>query len=353
MKFSTQDYINRLHEYNINIRVIGEYINCSTPITHECPICKRLDWMAQPQHIWSRRATKCNRCAGRNEWDADKYIKLANSKGIRVIGKYVNTHIAIAHKCPSCGKEDWMVTPSSLISGRSNMCIQCNNKLKIKYTPESYREFIYKKYGVNVIGDYINSYTSIAHECPICKRKDWMVQPKEMVRKRRHIAICNDCNCTLAESTIANIIKQVVRNNFHEYTFEYDAGFITRLGKKSLYDIYIKDINTLIECQSEYHDTFRRQDIDIDKKKFALDNGYSFIEIDSREDSILQAIQKLIPEITDIPEYIYEEIKNKYESIVCAQHMINNGYCINDVAEATGLKVNTIRTYISMGKLSK
>ena len=174
-----------------------------------------------------------------------------------------------------------------------------------------------------------------------------------MVRKRRHIAICNDCNCTLAESTIANIIKQVVRNNFHEYTFEYDDGFITRLGKKSLYDIYIKDINTLIECQSEYHDTFRRQSIDIDKKKFALDNGYSFIEIDSRKDSILHAIQKLIPEITDIPEYIYDEIKNKYESIVCAQHMINNGYCINDVAEATGLKVNTIRTYISMGKLNK
>lgn len=207
--------------------------------------------------------------------------------------------------------------------------------------------------GIKVVGEYINCSTPIAHECPICKRKDWMVAPKEIVHKRRHIAICSKCNCTITESTLANILKQVIKNNFSDYEFEYDAGFTTRLGRKSLYDIYIKDINTLIECQSEYHDTYRREVIDMDKKQFALNNGYLFIEVDSRTDSILGAIQKVVPTINKIPDYVYDDIKNKYSSVLLAQYMLNSDCTIKDIAKATGLHADTIRNYISRGKLRK
>lgn len=348
---NTQDYINRLHKYNINIQVVEEYKNCSTPIAHICPVCNRTDWLVQPQHVWSRRATKCNRCAGRNEWDAVKYSNEALKYNIKVVGKYINTITAIEHICPSCGREDWMVIPNTVIQGKARFCKQCADNLRKAFTPMQYKETVYNKFNIIVLDNYINNYTPIRHICPMCNRNDWKVAPHDLLR--RGFCVCNKCIQNSKESVLAYVLKQVACKEFSSAIEEFDAGFRGPSGRISLYDIYIPELNLLIECQSEFHDSEIRQRIDKDKKEFAIKHGYKFLALDSRKVGILDAIQMLLPHINSIPKYIDLSRNSKDSNIVHAQTMLDNGYSIRDIAEITGYKTKTLYTYIGNGKLKK
>ena len=109
----------------------------------------------------------------------EQYIEEVRNLGlnIKVIGKYINSRIKIAHKCPKCGREDWMAQPGSILSGSSKQCKNCANN---SWTPENYRNRA-KALGIKVNGDYIGTTVSIAHTCPECGRDDWMIPPNRVL----------------------------------------------------------------------------------------------------------------------------------------------------------------------------
>lgn len=103
---------------------------------------------------------------------------------------------------------------------------------------------------------------------------------------------------------MATTLKQVLKIYFPNTIWEYDIGFRGEKGGKSSYDIYIPEINLLIECQSEYHDVEEQIKLDRNKKEYAIRKGYDFIAIDYRDFSPLKAIQLFIPNIKSVPDYV-------------------------------------------------
>lgn len=75
-KRTTDEYINEVHQINLNIEVLGEYINAVTPILHRCRLDKT-EWFAQPNHILSGHGCPvCNCSIG--EKTITKYLEYNN-----------------------------------------------------------------------------------------------------------------------------------------------------------------------------------------------------------------------------------------------------------------------------------
>lgn len=113
---------------------------------------------------------------------------------------------------------------------------------------------------------------------------------------------CPICASFLKESKMAVALKQVLRHEFPNTIWEYDAGFKGTKGGKSRYDIYVPELNLLIECQSEYHDS--KIELDKLKKQYAILNGYDFVAIDYRSGKIETILKCFFPNIKEIPDYV-------------------------------------------------
>lgn len=136
---------------------------------------------------------------------------------------------------------------------------------------------------------------------------------------------CNICSCMLKESKMASTLKQVLIKIFPNSIWEYDIGFKGEKGGKSPYDIYIPELNLLIECQSEYHLDDEQVKLDICKKEYALKNGYYYFDISSMDFSPLQALKVFIPSIDKIPEYVDYTLNTRIQwDLKKAQYYLDN-----------------------------
>jgi hypothetical protein len=165
---------------------------------------------------------------------------------------------------------------------------------------------------------------------------------------------CPECSKESLESIMATVLKQVLKHEYPETEWEYDAGFKTDKNYTSRYDIYVPFFNLLIECQSVYHDDEESNIRDKLKKQFAIDNNYNYIELDCREYSPLEAIQMFFPYIKEIPEYV-EFDKNTLRDwdSKTAQKLLNNGCKYTEVADVVGTTYNAVCHAITRGVLIK
>jgi hypothetical protein len=152
-----QNFYNNIE--NSGARVIGEYINSSTPV--ECICQNGHSCNPRPNRI-QRGEVMCRICAG-NDPEAAKqnfYNNIENS-GARVIGEYINSSTPVECICQnghSCNPR-----PNRIQQGEV-MCRICAGN-----DPETAKQNFYnniKNLGGIVIGEYINSSTPV--EC-ICQ----------------------------------------------------------------------------------------------------------------------------------------------------------------------------------------
>lgn len=124
----TQDeYIKEVELKNLNVEVIGEYVNTRTKILHKCLI-HNITWNALPNNILN--GCGCSQClkekiSNKNGASHDEYlIKLSNiNSNIIVLEEYISTEIKIKHKCKVCGHE-WHAKPGNILAGKG--CPKCN-----------------------------------------------------------------------------------------------------------------------------------------------------------------------------------------------------------------------------------
>ena len=57
-----EQYLLELKEKSISIKPIEEYRGYDTSILHECPKCKRTDWLAIPSNVLARKSLACPDC---------------------------------------------------------------------------------------------------------------------------------------------------------------------------------------------------------------------------------------------------------------------------------------------------
>ena len=166
---------------------------------------------------------------------------------------------------------------------------------------------------------------------------------------------CPDCSNEQRESIMATTLKQVLKYEYPDTIWEHDVGFRGLNGGISRYDIFVPFLNNLlIECQSEYHDDPERQELDKLKKQYAIDNGYNYIAIDSRDYTPLKAIQLFFPKIKEIPEYVnLLRDTDYYWDLEKAQKLLNDGYTYKEVANIVKVKYDTLTACIRKNILKK
>jgi hypothetical protein len=166
---------------------------------------------------------------------------------------------------------------------------------------------------------------------------------------------CPDCSNEQKESIMATTLKQVLKHEYPNTKWEYDAGFRTPKNYIGRYDIFVPELNDLlIECQSEYHDNPEQQIIDKLKKEYALNNGYNYLAIDKRNYSPLQAIQIFLPNIDKVPDYVdISKNTNLNWDLKKAQELLNDGYTYQEVADMVGTTYGSLTKFIKINILIK
>ena len=172
-------------------------------------------------------------------------------------------------------------------------------------------------------------------KCPEGKHEDYYRKISESQDAEFR---CPECSNEQRESIMATTLKQVLKHKYPNTIWEHDIGFRGLNGGISKYDIFAPELNNLlIECQSEYHDDPEQQKLDKLKKQYAIDNGYNYMAIDSRDYTPLQVIQIFTPEIKEIPDYV-DISKNTLINwnLEKAQELLNKGHTYQEVADIVG-----------------
>jgi len=187
-----------------------------------------------------------------------------------------------------------------------------------------------------------------------CENKKHDDYPRKIYSAKSCNFRCPECVREGVESKMATTLKQVFKHEYLNTIWEYDIGFRTDKNGISRYDIFVPELNLLVECQSEYHDDDKHKIRDKLKKQFAINNGYTYFELDNRDYSPLEAVQLFFPNIKEIPIYI-EFDKNTLRNwdLEYAQKLLNNGYSFMDVANEIGINYKALHNTIMREKLIK
>ena len=168
--------------------------------------------------------------------------------------------------------------------------------------------------------------------CNRCGEKVWMSENNILAGDG-----CGQCIKRYTASYMHSALLQYFKHIYPNTIAEHDIGFYGEKGIVSAYDIYVPELNLLIECQSEYHDG--KEEFDLLKRQFAENKGYKFIALDCREYSPLEAIQYFNSNINEMPKYIYVYKDNKKYSCKTLKRLLKECSSLKDVSER--LKVTT------------
>lgn len=137
-KRTTEEYINELARINLNIEVLEEYINSTTPILHRCKIDNHIWPLAPYNALLGRGCPVCKSVKLSNIFvkTHEQYVqelKEANPD-LEVLEQYINARTPILHRCTKDGYT-WKIAPSNVLIGQG--CPQCQ---------ESYGERIVRQW---------------------------------------------------------------------------------------------------------------------------------------------------------------------------------------------------------------
>ena len=214
--------------------------------------------------------------------------------------------------CPICGKERENSVSIKSIKNGTLACKKCKHEKigKANSIPKEGKSFYENDYYNRI--SYWDFDKNNTHPKKVSKYsgiKRWFncenSHSFEMaVGEANHGKWCPHCANLLKESKMASTMKQVIKKEFPFTVWEYDIGFKGEKGGHSSYDIYVPELNILIECQSEYHDSEEQTNLDVKKEQFAIDNGYEFLAIDYRYFEPIDAIKLFFPNMKQVPKYV-------------------------------------------------
>lgn len=213
-----EEFISKAKEIHPDVKVLGKYINSSTPILFECLICGN-KWDKLPYAF--EKSNGCPKCAHKNRGlnsrkTHEEYLlelkKVTDS--IIPIEEYDGINTSIFHKCLVCGNE-WKSQPSNILNGYG--CRKCNvkksaNKKKKQYADAYIDKLKEKNPTIYPLEKYTSSKRKIAHKCLVCGNI-FPMKPEKALEGSK----CPECTKkeTILKRTKTNdeFIKEVAANN--------------------------------------------------------------------------------------------------------------------------------------------
>lgn len=274
-KKTHEEYVAELAIKNPDIEVIGKYVDTHTKVLHKCKI-DGYEWYIMPLN--ATKGYGCPKCAGNIKKSHNDYVNelYAINLNIEVVGKYKNTKTAILHRC-KIDKYEWNAKPNNILNGKG--CPKCAGN--IKKTHEEYVEEVFKiNPDIRVTDQYINSKTPILHKCLI-DNYEWKVSPTEILSGSG----CPQCSESSGERRVRQWLQK--QNIQYEFQKRYDDC----RDKNTLpFDFYLPTYNSIIEYDDRQHfepiehfggdEKFKiQQKHDNIKNEYCKNNGISLLRI--------------------------------------------------------------------------
>lgn len=201
-----EQYEKELKDKNLNVILVGKYINARTPTTHYC-LNHDIIWDTSPTNILQgygcpacgAEKTRLKLLKSHEQYEIE--VKEINPD-IDVIGEYDGAQVHILHKCKKDGYE-WMATPSNILSG--GMCPMCTGN--IAWTTERYCQAVRDiNPNIEVLGEYVGARTPILHKCKI-DNYEWKTTPDCVLHK----VGCPMCGNKTISQKLSKTHKQYVK----------------------------------------------------------------------------------------------------------------------------------------------
>ena len=246
---TTEIFKAELFNINPNVKVLGEYIDAKTNILCKCLIDGH-KWNPTPHTLLSGQGCPiCGRllCAQKRTKTNEQFLYELSliTNTITPLEKYINAKEKIWVKCNVCGHE-WQIEPDGLLQGRG--CPECMKVESHNKQVKSNEQFLQELSEINPmlipLEPYYNDHTKILVRCDIHDYV-WSVAPNKILRRRTG---CPKCCLYSNEEKIIDILESL------EYNVELQKRFDDCRDKSTLpFDIYVKELNLLIEYDGEGH----------------------------------------------------------------------------------------------------
>lgn len=364
-KFTLEDVKNQIKELNPNIELLSDsYKNCMTKMDFKCNICGN-EWKTRLTDI--KQGIGCPECGmkksiqtGKNRAHTIEKIKeLAKEykPNLIIISKvYTHKNDKALVKCSDCGYEWQMLWRKIYEKSNKKSCPCCDGKVvSDKNSIENNRPDLIKYFkNIDDVKKYsIWSHACVDTKCDICGNEKTM-KIMDMTRNPYSCNICGD-GISKPEKFMSNILKQLGLNYEYQKRFEW-------LGNR-IYDFYIKDFNLIVETHGGQHyeecgfsrSLKEQQLIDEEKKSYAINNGFNFVDINCSKSekiymkkNIIKSLKKYI-DFSDVDfDIAYEYCNTSYLKTI--SELYKNNYNIKQIQEELKLAEGLINLYIKRAK---
>jgi len=248
LKKSHDEFEKELKHVNSNIILLSKYINMKHKVKCKCLIDGN-EWESLPQNLL--RGHGCPMCSAsnaskRNLKSHEKFVQDVHdvSPTIIIQNTYKNNKSKIKCKCGVC-KNEWATDASNLISGKG--CPKCGIKKRISAITKPHNKFVEELKNINcdveVVGEYISSFTPIKCKCLI-DGYIWEATPVNLLRGTG----CPVCSNSHGEKAISYVLDNMSIEYIPQYKFD-DCKNIRSLP----FDFYMPRFNICIEYDGQQH----------------------------------------------------------------------------------------------------
>ena len=354
--YTIQNINHYLELNNINTKLLSTEYNGNTSL---------LQWKCQCGEIFDRNWNgfshgegKCNNCIRiqsgiKERIDIDEVKKIVCEMGLKIVN--IPDKAVTLDKLSLIDKDGYLYYtywssirnkkyPEKFFNSNIYSIRNINNLMNLERDGEY--QCISKKYIDNT------HQLKFQHKCG-CVFKASLVEMQGKFspnRKDKYYKQCPKCNTNKTESNHASILKQVFLHNYPDTSIEDKSCINPKTKRVFPTDIVNHNLKIAIEIQSSYHDKPEKKKVDLFKKNFWLDKGYSFFDPDIRDYSILEMIQLFFPNIQEIPKYIDYNFSNCID-FTKVQTLLDEGYFISEISEKLQIQKGTIQGFISNKKV--
>lgn len=283
-QLTVEEFENEIKNKFKTIKLLSKFVNLITDVKIKCTNCGKIRYILPYKLLKMKYGCKCL-YGGEKHTTIDYKNKL--SKNIICLEEYINNCTPIKHKCKICGYE-WLLRPAHALKIKN--CPKCSRKLESENRRRSVVE-INKSSNLKLKKITCLEYNSLKNKCKflcnVCNNV-WFARGGSVINGK---CGCPNCNSTsIGEYQVKNWLDE------HNIKYEREYKFKDCKNKKSLpFDFYIPKYNILIEYQGQQHynhvkfcnmtddDSLKYFDyrirLDNIKRSYALENGYTFIDI--------------------------------------------------------------------------
>jgi very-short-patch-repair endonuclease len=267
-----------------------------------------------------------------------------------------------------CGHEPNFVTPNSYLSG--SRCPICANRITLPYindcyttAPELLQYFVDEK---DAIGMSANDINKRLYKCPKCNcvKEDTLHNIKSFGFS---CPVCSD-GISYPEKLMYSILTQLKIDFEIHKTFKWCKFKIHEKEHFGIYDFVINNLKLIIEMDGRFHysDNNRSgnslrdsKELDFEKDKLAIENGYKIIRIDcnyksisNRFDHIKNSIVNSLNDFLNLKKIDWETAQQYAlnSNLIIACQLWEEGFNSAEIAQKLQLNISTIINYLKIGK---